>query len=201
MASHAAEQLTRSKTRAVPQPQRSTIQAKAVGEAALTTSTGVAMAPSTAPYPLAPNSASDTLADHPEHRRRERSEQGEVGDRRPPTRGGDLHQRGERGVVQTQPHAEAEEHPDRQVRRLAADMGQGENFRDRETIDVMPCKHCGSRNVTILWSPELQRYCLDCDASWDDNDLYETAARIWDEFWERFEKKHGSSSDDTESDG
>ncbi len=75
------------------------------------------------------------------------------------------------------------------------------HFRDRETIDVMPCKHCGSRNVTILWSPELQRYCLDCDASWDDNDLYETAARIWDELWEHFEKKHESSSDDTESDG
>ena len=34
MATHAAEQLARSDTRAVPQPQRSTIQANTVGEAA-----------------------------------------------------------------------------------------------------------------------------------------------------------------------
>ena len=40
MASHAAEQLTRSDTRAVPHPQRSTIHAKRVGDAALTTSVG-----------------------------------------------------------------------------------------------------------------------------------------------------------------
>ena len=49
MASHAAEQLTRSDTRAGPQPQWSTIHANTVGEAALTTRTGVAMTPSTAP--------------------------------------------------------------------------------------------------------------------------------------------------------
>ncbi len=49
MASHAAEQLTSSATRPVPQPQRSTIHAKTVGEAALTMRIGVAITPSTAP--------------------------------------------------------------------------------------------------------------------------------------------------------
>src|SRR5262245_50873866 len=49
MASHAAEQLTSSETRAGAQPQRSTIHANAVGDAALTIRTGVAMRPSTAP--------------------------------------------------------------------------------------------------------------------------------------------------------
>ena len=53
MASQAAEQPTRSETRPGPQPQRSTIHAKTVGDAALTTSTGVAMTPSTVAYPLA----------------------------------------------------------------------------------------------------------------------------------------------------
>src|SRR5262249_18523835 len=60
IASHDAEQPTRSKTRPGAQPHRSTIQAKTVGAAAFTTSTGVAIKPSTAPYPLAPNSASGT---------------------------------------------------------------------------------------------------------------------------------------------
>src|SRR4029453_18787597 len=49
MGSHAADQATRSDARPVPQPQRSTIQANTVGEAALTTRTGVAMTPRTAP--------------------------------------------------------------------------------------------------------------------------------------------------------
>ena len=57
------------------------------------------------------------MADHPEHRRGERSEQREIGDRLPPARRRDLHQRGERGVVQAQPHAEAEERPHRPGRR------------------------------------------------------------------------------------
>ena len=69
------------------------------------------------------------VADHPEHRRGERAEQREVRDRHPPARGRDLHQRGERGVVQAEPHAEAEEHPHRQVRRLARGRGRGRTGR------------------------------------------------------------------------
>jgi len=60
MASHAAEHPTRRVRRPIVQPQRSTIQANTVGDAALITRMGVAMWPRTAPYPFAPNSASGT---------------------------------------------------------------------------------------------------------------------------------------------
>src|SRR4026208_492772 len=49
IATQEAQQLTSSTARPGAQPQRSTIHAKAVGEAALTTRIGVAIAPSTAP--------------------------------------------------------------------------------------------------------------------------------------------------------
>jgi hypothetical protein len=47
----------------------------------------------------------ERVTDHPEHRGGERAEQGEIGDRRPPARGGDLHQCGERGNVEARAHA------------------------------------------------------------------------------------------------
>jgi len=49
MASHAVEHPTSSDTWPAPHPHRSTIHANTVGDAAPTTSTGVAMTPSTAP--------------------------------------------------------------------------------------------------------------------------------------------------------
>src|SRR5262249_60904460 len=49
MASQPAEQPTRSEARPAPHPQRSTIHANTVGDAAPTMRTGVAMTPSTAP--------------------------------------------------------------------------------------------------------------------------------------------------------
>ena len=58
IATHAAEHPTKRDTRPAPQPHRSTIQANTVGDAAFTTSTGVAITPSRAPYPCAPKRAS-----------------------------------------------------------------------------------------------------------------------------------------------
>ena len=68
----------------------------------------------------------ERMADHPEHRRGERPEQREIGDGLPAARGRDLHERGEGRIVQTQPHPDAQERPDHEVGRFAADLRQRE---------------------------------------------------------------------------
>ena len=63
--------------------------------------------------------------------------------------------------------------------------------------ETRQCKFCDSQGVVILWSPYVQRYCLNCDMSWEDNELSETAARVWDEVWKRLQRKHDPSPDDS----
>ena len=86
------------------------------------------------------------MTEQPEHRRGERPEQRQIGDRLPPARRRDLHQGGERGVVQAEPHADAQERPDDKVGRFAAHLRQRE---EAEGHQGGAERHHGSRASAV----------------------------------------------------
>jgi hypothetical protein len=86
------------------------------------------------------------VSDDPEHGRGEGAEEREVRDRAPSAGRHHLHERGERGVVEHEPHPHAEERPDRQV--LALGLHQGQHVqadRDEDRAD----RHDPARAVAV----------------------------------------------------